>query len=54
MNKTYSIILDGKLVGTTQLAKADVSMGVAFGKIVDTNISIMKRSNLTVRKIILG
>lgn len=30
--KTYNILLDGELIGTTQLEKADPAMGVAYGK----------------------
>lgn len=32
-SKIYNIELDGKLIGTTRLEKADASMGVAFGQI---------------------
>ena len=31
--KNYSIYLNGDLIGTTQLEKADAPMGVAFGEI---------------------
>lgn len=31
--KKYQIELDGKLIGTTMLEKADAPMGVAFGQI---------------------
>ena len=31
--KLYNIYLDGKLIGTTELEKADVPMGVLFGAI---------------------
>ncbi len=43
MNKIYSIYIDGVLIGTTQLEKADAPMGVVFGemksedKIIDYN-----------------
>jgi hypothetical protein len=33
MNKTYNIFLDQKKIGTTELEKADVPMGVLFGQI---------------------
>jgi len=33
LNKTYKIYLDGLLIGTTELEKADAPMGVAFGLI---------------------
>ncbi len=33
MNKIYNIILNGLLIGTTKLGKADAPMGVAFGLI---------------------
>lgn len=33
MNKTYKIYLNGLLIGTTELEKADAPMGVAFGLI---------------------
>lgn len=33
MNKIYSILLNGLLIGTTELEKADAPMGVAFGLI---------------------
>ena len=32
-NKQYQVILDGKKIGTTELEKADASMGVVFGKL---------------------
>lgn len=38
--KLYNIYLDGKLIGTTELDKADVPMGVVFGLInfTDNNL----------------
>jgi hypothetical protein len=39
MSKIYDILLDGNKIGTTELEKADASMGVAFGQIVFSNIS---------------
>ena len=33
-SKIYNIELDGKLIGTTKLEKADAPMGVAFGQIL--------------------
>lgn len=33
MNKIYNILLNGLLIGTTELEKADAPMGVAFGLI---------------------
>lgn len=38
--KFYNIYLDGKLIGTTELDKADVPMGVVFGLInfMDNNL----------------
>ncbi len=33
MNKTYNILLNGLLIGTTELEKADAPMGVVFGLI---------------------
>src|ERR1700756_4411942 len=33
MPKTYDILLDNNKIGTTELEKADVPMGVVFGKI---------------------
>ena len=38
--KFYNIYLDGKLIGTTELDKADVPMGVVFGLInfTDNNL----------------
>ena len=33
MNKTYIILLNGLLIGTTELEKADAPMGVVFGLI---------------------
>lgn len=33
MNKIYNILLNGFLIGTTELEKADASVGVAFGLI---------------------
>ncbi|MEM8898506.1 MAG: hypothetical protein AAGC85_10395 [Bacteroidota bacterium] len=35
MKKIYQILLDGKVIGTTQLEKADPPMGTVWGKIVD-------------------
>ncbi len=37
--KQNNILLNKKLIGTTMLEKADAPMGVAFGKIVFSNIS---------------
>jgi hypothetical protein len=37
-NKIYTIILEENIIGTTELEKADASMGVAFGKINFNNI----------------
>ncbi|MDR2206684.1 MAG: hypothetical protein LBE36_11095 [Flavobacteriaceae bacterium] len=34
----YSILLDNKKIGTTELEKADAPMGVAFGKIIFDDI----------------
>jgi hypothetical protein len=36
--KKYSILLDDKEIGTTELEKADPPMGVAFGKIIFNDI----------------
>jgi len=33
LNKTYNILLNGLLIGTTELEKADAPMGVVFGLI---------------------
>ena len=33
MNKSYNIILDGTLIATSQLEKADAPMGVVIGKL---------------------
>ncbi|WP_430413182.1 hypothetical protein [Kordia sp.] len=38
MNKTYKIHLNGILIGTSELEKADAPMGVAFGLIVFNRI----------------
>jgi len=37
---TYTITLDGKTIGKTKLEKADASMGVVFGMIIDINQKI--------------
>lgn len=37
MRKTYTIELNGEVIGRTNLEKADASMGVAFGVIKDDN-----------------
>jgi hypothetical protein len=39
MNKIYNIILDDNKIGTTQLEKADVPMGIVFGQINFVNIN---------------
>jgi len=39
MNKLYNIFLGKNKIGTTELEKADPSMGVVFGKIDFTNIN---------------
>jgi len=39
MNKTYDILLDQNKIGTTELEKADASMGVVFGKIEFINLT---------------
>lgn len=36
--KRYDIFLDGKLIGTTELEKADAPMGVVFGNVAFDNI----------------
>ncbi|QEH41921.1 hypothetical protein [Chitinophaga sp. XS-30] len=36
--KRYGIFLDDKIIGTTELEKADVPMGVVFGLVHFTNI----------------
>ncbi len=36
--KRYSILLDDKIIGTTELEKADASMGVVFGNVTFNNI----------------
>lgn len=33
VNKQYNLLLDDNIIGTTELEKADVSMGVVFGTI---------------------
>jgi len=33
MNKTYDIFLDDNKIGTTELEKSDVPIGVVFGQI---------------------
>lgn len=38
--KLYNIYLDGKLIGTTELEKADAPMGVVFGVINFTEINL--------------
>jgi len=40
MDKVYTMKLDGKAIGKTKLEKADVSMGVVFGMIIDINQKI--------------
>jgi len=37
-NKIYNIILEENIIGTTELEKADASMGIVFGKINFINI----------------
>lgn len=37
--KTYNILLDDKIIGTTELEKADAPMGVVFGDIKLNDIS---------------
>lgn len=36
--KRYDILLDDKLIGTTELEKADAPMGVVFGNVAFVNI----------------
>lgn len=36
--KRYDIFLDGKIIGTTELEKADAAMGVVFGNVTFDNI----------------
>ncbi len=38
--KRYDIFLDGKIIGTTALEKADAPMGVVFGQIHFSNIDV--------------
>ena len=38
-NKTYEILLDDKIIGTTKLEKSDAAMGVVFGDIKLNDIS---------------
>lgn len=38
-SRLYDIFLEDKLIGTTELEKADVPMGVVFGEITFANIS---------------
>lgn len=38
MTKRYDIFLDDKIIGTTELEKADASMGVVFGNVIFDNI----------------
>ena len=38
LSQSYLILLEGKKIGTTSLEKADVPMGVVFGKINFINI----------------
>ncbi|NER17612.1 hypothetical protein [Spongiivirga citrea] len=40
MNKTYTIELNGIILGTSMLEKADPSMGVVFGEIIIRNSQI--------------
>lgn len=38
--KRYDIFLDDKIIGTTELEKADAPMGVVFGRINFANIVV--------------
>jgi len=38
MTNIYDILLDNKIIGTTELEKADAPMGVVFGKLTFINI----------------
>jgi hypothetical protein len=40
MNKPYLIKLNDKIIGKTKLEKADPSMGIVFGKIINSNKTI--------------